>query len=194
MTRISGGRILFERARGATTRELALADLAGAVAPVSFPVGYVSGADLDGTRLAFATPTCVYAGEIAPAGPPAIAPAGTCPQTSLTLSTARSSTRARIKVTVGCVVASSRGCAGTATVQTPKAKGRRVIVLATRAFTVPAGASRTYTVTISKRRLASLRARVDRRRTTAIVDVIARAKDDAGLTASTRRDASVRLR
>lgn len=193
VTRISAGRILFERAHGARSRELAIADLTGSVITASFPLGPVSGADLDGTRLAFATSACVYAGDV-PATAPAIAPAGTCPQAALTLTTARSTSRAKVRVTVGCVMASSAGCAGAVTVQTPKARGRKVLVLATRAYTVDAGASRSFTVTIPQRRLDAVRARIGHRRRTAIVDVIARAMDDASLTTSTRRDASLRLR
>lgn len=193
LTRISGGRILFERAKGTLARELVLADLAGTVTPVSFPLDTVMGADLDGTRMTFATPTCVYAGDV-PATAPAVAPPGVCPQASTRLGTARSKTRGRVVVEVSCVMATAAGCRTAVALQTPKAKNRRTLTLATRTVTVPAGTSRRFGVTMSAKRLRDLRARVGRTRRTAIVDVIARVKDDAGLTSSTRRDASVRLR
>jgi len=193
ITRISGGRILFERAHGPRTRELATADLAGNVRSASFPMGYVTGADLDGSKIAFATTTCVYAGDL-PETAPKVAPPGTCPQHSLALTTGPSSKKGAVKVTVGCVMAASNGCAGMVTLQTPKAKRRKVIMLATKSYRVAAGRERSFTVTIPKRKLNALRARVGTRRTKAIIDVVARAKDEADLTTSTRRDASVRLR
>jgi hypothetical protein len=191
--RIDDGTILFERAHGTARRELAVADLAGTVRAASFPVGFVRGADLDGGRLAFATTTCVYAGDV-PAAAPAFAPAGTCPQASLQFRTVATRTRGRVQVKLTCEMASSRGCAGRITLQTPKAKGRKVVSLGTRGFTQPAGSTRTYTVRLSSAGLRTIRGRVGSRRRTAIIDVLARATDDAGLTSSTRRDALVRLK
>jgi len=191
--RIDDGTILFERAHGTARRELAVADLTGTVRAASFPVGFVRGADLDGGRLAFATTTCVYAGDV-PATAPAFAPAGTCPQTSLQFRTVATRTRGRVQVKLTCEMASSRGCAGRITLQTPKAKGRKVVSLGTRGYTQPAGSTRTYTVRLSSAGLRTFRGRVGSRRRTAIIDVLARATDDAGLMSSTRRDALVRLK
>jgi len=193
VTRIAGGKILFDRAHDAVRRELAVADLAGTVTTASFPLSYVTGADLDAGKIAFATASCVYGGDV-PAAAPAIAPAGTCPQNSLSLTTASTQTKGKVKVIVGCVMAASTGCAGAVTLQTPRAKNRKVITLATRGYVVAAGKTTTFTVTMTKRRLRSLRNRVGKRHTKAFVDVIARAKDDASLTTSIRRDASVRLK
>jgi hypothetical protein len=193
VTRISGGRILFERAHGAHGRELALAGLDGTVRAASFPLAYVDGADLDGSRIAFASNGCVYAGDV-PAAAPATAPAGTCPQASLELTTARSTTRGRVKVTVTCVMAAARGCEGDVVLRTPRAKHRKVLVLATRKYRVDADRATTFNVTMSSSRLRSLRRRVGQSRRTAIVDVRASATDGAGLTATTYRDALVRLR
>lgn len=187
VTRISGGRILFERAHGARARELALASLDGTVRTASFPVDAVVGADLQGSRVALATGTCVYAGDVSDPAPTA-APPGTCPQDSLALDTARSALRGRVNTRVTCVTGTATGCDGTVVLR------RGSLVLAERRYHAAPGATVSVGVTMSASRLKSLRRRAGLRRRTTIIDVRAYGKDDAGLRASVYRDATVRLR
>lgn len=191
--RISGGRILFEAAVFSRSRALLIADLDGGIRAASFPLDHVVGADLDGSRVAFATSDCVYMGDV-PVAEPTTAPAGTCPQSVVRMETAATKTKGRVKVTLSCTMWTGKGCDGTITLRTPKAAKRKTLVLATRSFHLTPDSRASFNVTMSTRRLRDLRARVGRTRKTAFVDVRATTRDSAGLSSSAYRGGAVRLR
>ena len=164
--RIAVDRIAYVRPAGAVSSEIALADLEGFARPVSFPLDEIEALAFDGRRLAFRTPSCVYAADLPGLAVRLIPPTGPCSRARATLSAPRRATlggaRRVLRYEVGCPMATGAGCKGDLAVSYRRRGGRRA-VLATAPFTVRRGTARTVTVPVSAPAMNALAARASDR-------------------------------
>ncbi|HEX8101772.1 MAG TPA: hypothetical protein VF533_04105 [Solirubrobacteraceae bacterium] len=159
--RVAGDRIAYVRQVGIAD-ELAVTDLDGFSAPASFPVAGVEAFDFDGRRLSFATSRCLYAervpGLTVRAAPPA---GGPCARTEPILrpgaQAALSVRHPRLRVRVGCPMATSAGCP--VAVRLVVWRGASPTVVAARRVRVARGAIPAITLRLSRRDVDVLRHR-----------------------------------
>ena len=164
--RIAGDRIAYVRPAGAVSSELALSDLEGFARPVSFPLDEIEALAFDGRRLAFRTPSCVYAADLPGLAVRLIPPAGPCPRASATLTAPRRATlgggRRVLRYEIGCPMATGAGCEGRLAVSYQRRGGRRAALAAAR-FTVRRGTVRTVSVPVDADAMNALAARASNR-------------------------------
>ncbi len=189
--RIRGGQILFARSTvNGSQQQLLLSDLAGSVRAASFPLDYLRGYDFDGTRVAYATPRCVYVDTVG-AGTPTEPPSGDCARMATSTFTANKLKLATVQAKVTCTMAPASGCPATTRIRTAAPRPR---TLATSSSTIATGATKVVTLKVSNRTLRSLRKQYGRKRRSLIVNVRTTVTDDAGRSTSSYQQGLLKLR